>query len=354
MDLNAGCAAMARGLLQVCDPMNVLITTPVPDEKTAWTKGRMDVMQILRQEGYAVVQLPAGASPTEWFRLASSLNAKLGKDDHILIEYPMPQRKRTYFLYLFSLLRRVKLYALIHDLNSIRYDSPQGREVAILRLFDGLISHNPSMTRWLRDGGLSNKIVELQLFDYCTGAAEVWHEGDISLPLQIVCASNLSYDKARYIYDPQLGQLPNVELSLYGAYFEPERMPATPMQYMGAFDPDTPFLNGRYHFGLIWDGTGVERCEGSYGQYMRFNSPHKLSLYAALGMPVIVWREAAVADFVLKQGIGVTVANLLELGDIFTKVSTESYRQMAQNMVALSCKVKRGEILRDALRQLAL
>ena len=137
--------------------------------------------------------------------LSPSLNAMLEKDDHILIEYPMPQRKRTYAPYLFSLLRRVKFYALIHDLNSLRYDSPQSREVAILKLFDGLISHNPTMTRWLRDGGLSARIVELQLFDYCTDAAEVWHEDDISLPLQVVLASNLSYDKARYVYDPQLG-----------------------------------------------------------------------------------------------------------------------------------------------------
>jgi hypothetical protein len=226
--------------------------------------------------------------------------------------------------------------------------------VAILRLFDGLISHNPIMTRWLRDGGLSAKTVELQLFDYCTDAAEVWHEGDITLPLQVVLASNLSYDKARYVYDPQLGQLRNVELSLYGAYFEPERMPASPIRHMGVFDPDEPFLNGRYHFGLIWDGTGVDSCEGLYGHYMRFNSPHKLSLYVALGLPVIVWREAAIADFVLKQGIGLTVGNLLELDDIFTRVSTENYRRMAANMEALSSKVKRGDILRDALRQLTM
>jgi hypothetical protein len=334
--------------------MNVLITTPFPDEKTAWTKGRMDVMQILRREGYGVVQLPAGGSPGEWFRLVSSLNSMLEKDDHILIEYPMIQRKRIYAPYLFSILRRVKFYALIHDLNSLRYDSPQNREVAILKLFDGLISHNRTMTRWLRDGGLSARIEELQLFDYCTDATGVWHEDDISLPLQVVLASNLSYDKARYVYDPQLGTLRNVELSLYGAYFEPERMPASPIRYMGVFDPDTPFLNGRYHFGLIWDGTRVDSCEGRYGQYMRFNSPHKLSLYVALGLPVIVWKEAAIADFVLDQGIGVKVSSLLELGDISTRVSKEGYRRMAANMEALSSKVKRGEILRDALRQLTL
>ena len=37
-------------------------------------------------------------------------------------------------------------------------------------------------------------------------------------------------------------------------------MPASPspIRYMGAFDPNTPSLNNRYHFGLIWDGTGVD------------------------------------------------------------------------------------------------
>ena len=60
---------------------------------------------------------------------------------------------------------------------------------------------------------------------------------------------------------------------------------------------------------------------------MRFNNPHKLSLYVALGLPVIVWREAAIAEFVLKQGIGITVSDLLELNDISTKVSTEGYRR---------------------------
>ena len=334
--------------------MNVLITTSVPDEKTAWTKARMDVLHILRQQGYAVVQLPAGASPGEWLRLASDLNARLEKDDHILIEYPMDQRKRTYVLYLFGLLRRVKLYAFIHDLNSLRVDSPPAREVAILKLFDGLISHNPSMTRWLRDAGLSGKIVNLNLFDYCTGAAEVWHEGIFLFHSRSSAPATCRTTRQRYIYDPQLGTLRNVELTLYGAYFEPERMPATPMRYMGAFDPNTPSLNDRYHFGLIWDGTGVDRCEGRYGHYMRFNNPHKLSLYVALGLPVIVWREAAIADFVLKQGIGVTVDDLLELDDISGNVSTETYRDMAENVVALSHKVKRGEFLQDALRQLAM
>jgi hypothetical protein len=332
---------------------NVLVTTAVPDQKTAWTKARMDVLQILRNAGYATVQLPTRASTREWLSLLSTLKNSVDREGHILIEYPFDQRKRVYVLYLFRLLKRVKLYGLIHDLDSIRFDdSPREREVAILKLFDGLISHNPTMTRWLSEGGISAKVVDLNLFDYCTRADRTWHESEMSSPLKVLSAGNLSWDKARYIYDPALAGLRNVELSLYGAFFEPGRMPPSNIRYKGVFDPDMPLLDDSYHFGLVWDGTGVSSCEGRYGRYMRFNNPHKLSLYVSLGLPVIVWKEAAIAEFVLQQDIGVTVADLRELGDVAGRVSTPAYRSMAANVLALSSKVKRGDFLNQALGQL--
>ncbi len=335
-------------------PMNkVLVTTVVPQQKTAWTKARMDVMQLLQEDGYDIVQLPASAHPGEWLRLLSELNARLSEGGHILIEYPFDQRKRAYALSLFRTLRKVKLFALIHDLDSLRYGgSSATRELAILKLFDGLISHNPSMTRWLRQGGITRPIVDLNLFDYCSGPDRTWHEAAMSSPLKVACAGNMSYGKASYIYDKRLGELRNVQLSLYGAFFEPERMPPSPVEYKGVFDPNTPVLEDSYHFGLIWDGTGVESCEGSYGHYMRFNNPHKLSLYASLGLPVVVWKEAAIAEFVLDRNIGVTVGDLRELGDIPGRVGSEAYRRMAANAAALSHQVKRGDFLRGALRRL--
>ena len=40
---------------------------------------------------------------------------------------------------------------------------------------------------------------------------------------------------------------------------------------------------------------------------------HKLSLYLAVGLPVIIWEKAAEAEFVLKENVGVTVKSLYEL-----------------------------------------
>ena len=52
------------------------------------------------------------------------------------------------------------------------------------------------------------------------------------------------------------------------------------------------------NFGLVWDGTSLDGCNGRYGEYLKFNNPHKTSLYLSCGIPVIIWKEAALADFV--------------------------------------------------------
>lgn len=332
----------------------VLLTTAVPNQKTAWTKARMDVLHLLRDAGYSVLQVPAHARPGQWLVLMRQLRQELGAGGHILIEYPFQDRKRLYALATMAKLVGARFHVLLHDLNSLRFaDSPSEREIAVLRLFDGIVSHNPVMTEWLREGGLQSRIVDLNLFDYrCGSSGGPWHEERITAPLKVACCGNLSWDKARYIYDPRLSALEGVDLDLYGAFFEPERMPAAKLQYHGVFDPDTPSLQRRYHFGLVWDGTGVDQCEGSYGNYMRYNNPHKLSLYVALGLPVVVWREAAIAEFVQRCGIGTTVRDLRELGTLAERVRDDDYRAMVRNIRPLSQAVRRGDFLHDALIRL--
>jgi hypothetical protein len=333
----------------------ILLTTPVPTQKTAWTKARMDVLHLLRDAGYAVLEVPSQARPGEWLALMRQIRQALGgAGGNILIEYPFQQRKRLYALATMARLAGASFHVLLHDLDSLRFaDSPSQREIAVLRLFDGIVSHNPAMTEWLREGGIRSPIVDLNLFDYrCGPAAVPAHEQNITAPLKVACCGNLSWDKARYIYDPRLSALQGVRLDLYGAFFEPDRMPSRRLEYHGAFDPDMPALQDRYHFGLVWDGTGVDQCEGSYGNYMRYNNPHKLSLYVALGLPVVVWRESAIAEFVQRCGIGTTVRDLRELGTLAQRIGNDEYRSMVGNILPLSHAVRRGDFLHDALIRL--
>ena len=332
----------------------VLVTTEVPQQKTAWTKARQDVQDITRAQAWDTLAMPAGLSPWEWRGFFAQLSRRLGEGGSVLVEYPFEQRRRIYPLFTWCRLRGVRLHGLIHDLHTLRFGAAQGREVAILRLFDGLISHNPVMTEWLRAAGLSKPLVDLHLFDYLLQAPQpaTWHAEALSAPLKVLCAGNLSHPKARYIYDPRLGELSGVELSLYGAFFEPERMPASPVRYKGVFEADAPVLDGRYHFGLVWDGESAQGVEGHYGHYMRYNNPHKVSLYMALGLPVVVWQEAAVARFVLDQGVGVAIADLRELGQVATRLNPAAYARMTAQVRRVRTQVMQGHFLSQALQAL--
>jgi hypothetical protein len=124
------------------------------------------------------------------------------------------------------------------------------------------------------------------------------------------------------------------------------------VSYKGIFNPDAPDLPEKYHFGLIWEGESIETCTGQYGQYIRFNNPHKFSLYLSLGLPVIVWKEAAIASFVIENKIGFTIGSFDELEKISETVSDEIYREYLANIHDLSDKVRKGFFLGKAINQL--
>ncbi len=139
---------------------------------------------------------------------------------------------------------------------------------------------------------------------------------------------------------------------MYGQHFEKERINGSRVSYKGVFNPDDPNLPENYHFGLIWEGESIETCTGQYGQYIRFNNPHKFSLYLSLGLPVIVWKEAAIAKFVTDNNIGFTISSFDELEKIGETVTERQYSEYLSNIHQLSHKVRKGFFLGTAINQL--
>ena len=80
------------------------------------------------------------------------------------------------------------------------------------------------------------------------------------------------------------------------------------------------------------------------------NNPHKLSLYIAVGLPVIIWDEAAEAEFVKRENIGWTVSSLYELPDKLANISEGDYTVMRNNAVRISKKLRDGEYMTRALK----
>lgn len=79
---------------------------------------------------------------------------------------------------------------------------------------------------------------------------------------------------------------------------------------------------------MVWDGTSVSTCTGDFGEYLQYNNPHKTSLYIRCQLPVIIWKQAALADFVRENGIGICVDSLEELEKILNTLSEEEYAEM--------------------------
>ncbi|MEE1187860.1 MAG: hypothetical protein UHM52_02605, partial [Acutalibacteraceae bacterium] len=113
--------------------------------------------------------------------------------------------------------------------------------------------------------------------------------------------------------------------------------------------PDELVGELRGDFGLVWDGTSIETCSGNFGNYLRLNDPHKLSLYLTAGIPVVVWEEAAVAVFVRKEHVGVAVASLTELKDKLAALTANDYEEMRQNALRISRLTRSGHYLTTAI-----
>ena len=94
-----------------------------------------------------------------------------------------------------------------------------------------------------------------------------------------------------------------------------------------------------------------ETCDGLSGNYLKMNNPHKFSLYLSSGLPVIVWDQAAVADFVRKEKVGVTVSRIGEIRDVIANMDEKSYREIEANARKISRRLISGSYTKAALKK---
>ena len=122
------------------------------------------------------------------------------------------------------------------------------------------------------------------------------------------------------------------------------------MIYKGSFKPDEVpgVLEGS--FGLVWDGNTASTCGGNTGEYLRYNNPHKTSLYLASGIPVIVWSEAAMSGFVSENHVGIAVGSLYEIEEKVNAISDADYKEMKDNAIAVSAKLRSGYYFETAIK----
>lgn len=248
--------------------------------------------------------------------------------------------------------------ALVHDLSSLvanhgilpdkvsLVDSYR-LDYRSLSYFDWVICHNGRMGDYLVRAGIDeSKLVTLDLFDYLVGPG-FCAETDASSRNVISYAGNLNYNRSGFIYElAEFIQNKPYNLELFGSGYEADRGGAS---YRGVCEPDElpGKLTGAY--GLVWNGTSIDACEGNDGQYLRFNNPHKLSLYYASGLIPIVWSESAVSEFVNKTKSGIVVDSLRSLPVALEAVDYAEYYELRSNVEIIMKRVREGYYLNAAI-----
>ena len=334
--------------------------------KNAGNKARNDVEVIFNRLGYA----PLKVRVDDWYKM-NVLNAqihkyrallralkRLKKNDDIVIQFPLLHHS----LFINSLLKSLKnrgvnTYLLIHDLETLRFVNDKTlpfrmklrmklTESDTFHSVTGIIAHNPIMKSVLVDKGVeADKIVSLGIFDYLIPNFQ--EKTGFTKNQPIIVAGNLAQEKAGYLY--VLPEEP--AYNLYGVGFDESRALANET-YFGSFLPDELPAALKGGFGLVWDGDSAETCSGVFGEYLRYNNSHKASLYLASGFPVVVWKESALAHFILEKSCGIAVASLHDLEAVLENLTEKEYADLSENAKRIGKDLREGYYLRSALKKL--
>ena len=335
-------------------------------EKNAGSKARNDVEAILISEGYEGLELKVEnwykmnffKAQQHKYRATKSVFDQLGAGDELVIQFPIIHH--TFFISQLikqAQKRGAKFYLLIHDVETLRHAA--GSEVKFrhkvrnyfqekkaLMSVDGIIVHNDIMKKVLVSQGVpADKMVSLEIFDYLIPNFEEKTAPQKDQP--IIVAGNLNPTKSGYLYN--LPEQP--AYNLYGVGYDESRALKN-TSYFGSFMPDNLPTALEGSFGLVWDGDSSETCQGSYGNYLRFNNSHKASLYLASGFPVVVWKESALAHFILEKSCGIAVASLHDLEAALENLTEKEYADLSENARRIGKDLREGYYLGSALKKL--
>lgn len=324
----------------------------------AGSKARLDIEKIMDGLSY----LPAGRHYTisknrllHFIRtiiIVIRMLICIRKNDILILQYPTKYYNIICHL---AHLRKVKVITFIHDFGCFRkmYNSIH-KEIRLMNMSDAVIGCNPIICKWLLENGFigysKKAIVEpLHAFDFlssatCPDRRDTW-------PLhKIVYAGQLARKKNNFLYNYGY-HIEGYSVNVYGKGFN-KSYATNPEKFniKGFMLPDMLINKAEGDFGLVWDGDSIDCCSGNWGEYLKINTPHKVSLYIRCGLPIIIWSKAAMAEFVKKNGLGICVDSLSEINNIYKSLTQDEYKKMYENVKHISNLMANGYYFSKAIK----
>lgn len=330
----------------------------------AGSKAVEDVCVFAGEAGYETLFIRQRAKDTGFFTLVWNQLGflidwikvlwKVEKGSIVFVQNPFKRKHLGRFTILKQLkkIKKCNIISLVHDIEELRVSYYRDYSTIEFEFMKGnsdyFIIHNSCMKEYMIERGFDEEsLVELGIFDYGYEADTEDSREDKLEAADVVIAGNLELQKCPYIY-----KIPNLmnrfSLKLYGPNYEKDIQDEY-IEYCGSFpSEEVPrVLDGR--FGLIWDGDGTHTCTGDTGRYLRYNNPHKTSLYLVAEIPIIIWEKAALASFVTENGLGITVGSLEDIKSKLQAISEDDYAKMVANVKNMASKLRSGYHVKQAL-----
>ena len=322
---------------------------------SAGNKAKTDYEEILHSMGAKSIGLPQKISSNKFtaffYNLASTLIACLSirKGDMIVLQYPI----KKYFSFICNIahLKGAKTISLIHDLGCFRRKKltiPQ--EIKRLSHTDYVIATNEIMKDWLLTQGFKKPMGALGFHDYLSHAQNTSSLHQEKDTWNIIYAGSLNLRKNAFIL--KMKEIDDdFKFHLYGNMTDYNAIAKDKnIIWHGFMSADNFIAQVKGDFGLVWDGDSLEECHGDFGSYLRYNTPHKASFYLRAGLPLIVWKQSAIAPLVEKAEVGITINSLKDLAETLRKLTHTRYQELKTNALQLSAEINHGENLKKAIR----
>lgn len=333
----------------------------VPASNMAAGKAPTDIRAIAERKGFYTINIHpfvmgVGGKYKEWSVNQNKLDWEkcfdlISQNSILLCQHPFwqKQEKRIETILKLKSQKNVKVISLVHDVEKLRGTYLNEEMIQefnfMLKCADVLIVHNNKMKHFFIEQGISqDRIVNLEIFDYLA-SNEIF---DREYNNSVVIAGNLDSSKSGYIKD--LCKLNSIKVHLFGPNYCLSSK-AENVVYHGAFPMEQIVGALKGSFGLVWDGDSIEYCQANTGEYLKYNNPHKLSLYLTAGLPIIIWKKAAMAEFVLEQGVGIVVDSLYELLDVLPQMSEEEYKKYSSAAQKIGKQLQEGKYTLKALEK---
>lgn len=315
--------------------------------------GLSDIESLLDHNGFQPVDFPCHYDFTfkaKVARLTYLLKTCFGLPSGCLLFFQAPLYSRAHALlvdWLRIIRPSIRILCLVSDIDGLRDNSKPllDREIRLYKKYRYLIVHNDAMSRWMLSKAPGVSIAMLRFFAFPSNETPpartkqnlVCFAGHLGKAGFLTQLDRVGTGTHFLIYGDQgLREIPAADNATYKGFYPAHHLPS--------------LIEGS--FGLVWDGSAIDGLEGPLGEYLRLNSPHKLSLYIVSALPVICHEDSAIAPLVTGYGIGITIRSLRDIERKIDALSEKEYQQMVSGCKALTRSIVKGEHILNAIDDL--